>query len=186
MSTTIQTGSTSHLISPTKILTPCKNSRKFYKAILFPESVEIKKRFNLNEPDRKFVAQYLSQWPRETKYPAYGKDKNYYDAYCKFLLYGENEKPIPSTIRIFNKVGDAYGYLEDNIYFVDFRSGVEFMLSAVINTNTDGVYNDGKYEYHTLGFPFMRNLGKTIYKYERKRKRRFKPDLNEFKLKYDQ
>jgi hypothetical protein len=60
------------------------------------------------------------------------------------------------------------------------------MLSAVINTNTDGVYNDSKYEYHKLGYPFMRNLGRTVYRYEVQRKRKHKPDLSEFKLKYDQ
>jgi hypothetical protein len=101
-------------------------------------------------------------------------------------MYGDSKKPIPTTIRIFNKVGDAYGYLIDNAYIVDFNTHVEFILSAVINSNMDGIYNDGEYEYHKLGHPFMKNLGRTVYKYELKRKRRHKPDLSEFKLKYDQ
>jgi hypothetical protein len=101
-------------------------------------------------------------------------------------MFGDGKKPISPNIRIFNKVGDAYGYLLDNAYVVDFDKGVEFMLSAVINTNVDGIYNDGKYAYHQLGYPFMKNLGRTVYKYELKRKRRHKPDLSEFKLKYDQ
>lgn len=162
-----------------------QDQQEIIKAILFPQSIDPKRKFNISEADRKFVMQYMSQRPSETEYPAYYKDKTYYDAYCKFLMFGEKRKPIPSNIRIFNKVGDAYGYIIDNAYVVDFENGIEFMLSAVINTNTDGIYNDGKYEYHTLGFPFMRSLGKTIYKYELKRKRERKPDLSEFKLKYD-
>jgi hypothetical protein len=55
----------------------------------------------------------------------------------------------------------------------------------VINTNTDGIYNDGKYEYKTIGFPFMKNLGQLIYGYELKRKRTAKPDLSAFQLSYE-
>ncbi len=164
---------------------PLEEQQEILKAILFPESVEPAKRFHLTEEDRKFVMQYMSQLPTETNSPAYYKDSTLYDAYCKFLMYGESHEPIPSHLRIFNKVGDAYGYLIDNAYIVDFDQGVEFMLSAVINTNTDGIYNDGKYEYQRLGFPFMQQLGTLIYDYELKRKRIHQPDLTAFRLTYD-
>lgn len=164
---------------------PLQEQQEIVKAILFPQAVEAKKRFRISEEDRRFILQYMSQLPHETSYPAYYKDTTYYDAYCKFLIYGEDKTPIPTNIRIFNKVGDAYGYMIDNAYVVDFDNGVEFLLSAVINTNTDQIYNDGKYEYQTLGFPFMKNLGHLIYSYELMRKRPAKPDLSEFKLKYD-
>ena len=165
---------------------PLQEQQEILKAVLFPESIDANRRFNITESDRQFIKTYMSQWPRETKYPAYQKDKNYFDAYCKFLMFGEKKKRIPANIRIFNKVGDAYGYLLDNAYIVDFKNNIEFMLSAVINTNTDGIYNDSKYEYHKIGFPFMRNLGKAVYKYELKRRRVRKPDLSPFKMKYDQ
>ncbi|MBI3220444.1 MAG: serine hydrolase [Bacteroidetes bacterium] len=161
---------------------PLQEQQEILKAILFPQVVDPKRRFNLTPDDRQFVLQYMSQLPRETQVPSYDKDSTLYDAYCKFLLFGDDQSPIPSSIRIFNKVGDAYGYLIDNAYIVDFENGVEFMLSAVINTNTDGIYNDGKYEYKTIGYPFMRNLGQVIYDYERKRKRQYKPDLSEFQI----
>ena len=89
------------------------------------------------------------------------------------------------TSGIFNKVGDAYGYLIDNAYIVDFDNGAEFMLSAVILSNTDGIYNDGNYDYQTLGYPFMKNLGQLIYNYELQRKRVHKPDLSAFQFAYD-
>jgi len=164
---------------------PLQEQQEVLKAILFPESVDAGKRFDLTESDRKFVMQYMSQRPRETTFPPYYKDKSYFDAYCKFLMYGNSQKPIPPNIRIFNKVGDAYGYLIDNAYIVDLENGIEFMLSAVVNTNTDGVYNDGVYAYEKIGYPFMRRLGRVIYKYELKRKRARKSDLSAFKLTYD-
>ncbi|MFK5098385.1 hypothetical protein, partial [Klebsiella pneumoniae] len=71
----------------------------------------------------------------------------------------------------FNKVGDAYGFLIDVTYVKDEEKNVEFMLSAVISCNTDGIYNDDKYEYESVGYPFLKNLGQAIYQYELKRKR---------------
>ena len=99
-------------------------------------------------------------------------------------MFGDSKKPMPSSIRIFNKVGDAYGFLLDNAYIVDFDKKIEFMLTAVIYCNSDEVFNDDKYDYETVGYPFLANLGKTIYDYEVKRKRKVKPNLSKFKMKY--
>ena len=165
---------------------PLEEQQQILRAVLFPESVDSARRFALTETDRRLMMQYMSQLPRETKFPAYCKDKRLFDAYYKFLMFGEKRKPISSNIRVFNKEGDAYGYMVDNAYIVDFKNNVEFILSAVLNTNTDAVYNDGKYEYRKIGFPFMRNLGRAVYKYELKRKRTKTPDLSAFKLNYDQ
>jgi hypothetical protein len=164
---------------------PLQEQQEILKAILFPEAIDPKRHFQISESDRQFVLKYMSQLPRESKYPPYYRDPNLYDAYCKFLMFGESKKTIFSNIRIFNKVGDAYGYLIDNAYIVDYKNGVEFMLSAVINTNTDAIYNDGKYEYKKIGYPFMKNIGQRIYKYELKRKRNQKADLSYLRINYD-
>ncbi len=164
---------------------PLNEQQRFLRTLLFPETVPPQLQFDLSPEDRAFLFQYMSQYPAETEYPPYFQDSTLYDAYCKFLLFGEARERIPDRLRIFNKVGDAYGYLIDNAYIVDFESGVEFMLSAVINTNTDGIFNDGKYEYATLGFPFMRELGRLVYDHEQKRARARKPDLSRFKLSYE-
>jgi hypothetical protein len=162
------------------------DQQRILRSVLFPETVAPQHRFNLTAADYQFLCQYLSQLPSETRYPPYATDSQYYDAYAKFLMFGEDHEPIPEHIRIFNKVGNAYGYLIDNAYIVDFNTGVEFMLSAVINTNTDGIYNDGQYDYTTLGYPFLKNLGRLVYDYELTRKRPTKPDLSKFILTYDQ
>ncbi|MEL6821744.1 MAG: hypothetical protein AAFP70_08290, partial [Calditrichota bacterium] len=88
--------------------------------------------------------------------------------------------PIPDHIRIYNKVGQAYGYLIDNAYVADFKNNVEFLLSVVIQVNENNIYNDNNYEYDKTGLPFIAELGRVIYQHELKRKRSFTPDLNRF------
>ena len=160
-----------------------EDQQAMLRAVLFPDDVPADRRFNLTPDDYSFLYRYLSQLPRETTYPKY--DSAYYDSYCKFLLAGDQKTAFPRNIRIFNKVGDAYGYLIDNAYIVDVEKGIEFMLSAVIYVNADGIFNDDKYEYDTVGMPFMGNLGRVIYDYEAKRKRPNKPNLSRFRVSYD-
>jgi hypothetical protein len=161
-----------------------EDQQELLKAIMFPESVEPRRRFDLTADDYEFLYRYMSQLPMETSYPEhYAED--YYDSYCKFLLFGASKKRAPRHIRSFNKVGDAYGYLLDNAYIVDFERGVEFLLTAVIYCNENGIFNDDTYEYETVGFPFMADLGKTIFEYEVQRKRRSRPDLSRFEVEYD-
>jgi len=38
--------------------------------------------------------------------------------------------------------------------------------------------NDNTYDYRTIGLPFMKNLGNTIYNYELGRKRVFSPNFD--------
>lgn len=161
------------------------DQHRLLRAILFPESVEPKNRFDLTPDDHQFLRQYLSQYPTETRFPAY-PPADYWPTYCKFLLYGSEKSAVPApAIRIFNKVGDAYGYLLDNAYVVDFEKGIEFLLTAVIHVNEDGIFNDDRYEYDTVGFPFMKNLGQLIYDHELQRPRTRKPDLSEFRMSYE-
>ena len=163
---------------------PLTDQQAVLRAVLFPESVNAKQRFNLTPDDYRFVYRYMSQLPGETRYPNYRADTALYDSYCKFLMVGDQKNPMPKSLRIFNKVGDAYGYLLDNAYIVDFEKGVEFMLSAVISCNSDGIFNDSKYDYETVGYPFLGNLGRLIYDHEINRKKTRKPDLSKFKLVY--
>ena len=153
------------------------------KATLFPEAVPAEQRFNLTEEDYTFLYKYMSMLPRESDYPRYDPQE-YLDGYVKFLMYGKSEKSIPDNIRIFNKVGNAYGFLIDNAYIVDFDKNVEFLLTAVILANEDEIFNDSKYDYDTVGYPFMKNLGRAIYEHELKRKRKHKPNLDKFRIEY--
>jgi len=154
------------------------------KRLLFPETFSKDQQYNLKPDDYKFIYHYMSMFPTENKKPTYNAPE-YYPAYCKFLFYGADSlATIDPNIRIFNKVGDSYGYNIDNAYIVDFKNKVEFILTAVVQSNDDEIYNDNIYEYKTVTHPFMKNLGQVIYKYELQRKKKYLPDLSKFKFTY--
>lgn len=153
------------------------------RSILFPASVPAAQRFNLTEDDYQFLRKYMSMMPGESQSPVYDPKENW-DTYVKFLLYGSEKGTAKPGIRIFNKVGDAYGFLIDAAYVIEPESGVEFMLSAVIYCNSDGIFNDDHYDYDQIGLPFMKHLGEVILEYERTRVRKYKPDLSPFIFNY--
>ncbi|MET3129082.1 hypothetical protein ABID42_004204 [Arcicella rosea] len=164
---------------------PLLEQQGILKAVLFPEAIPTKQRFQLTDSDYQFLYKYMSQMPTESTYPKY-EAPDFYPTYCKFLMYGGNKDTVINpNIRIFNKVGDAYGFLLDNAYIVDFSTGVEFMLTTVLLCNNDEVFNDDHYDYETVGFPFMKNLGQLIYDFESTRPRKYKADLSKFKKSYD-
>jgi hypothetical protein len=124
--------------------------------------------------------------PQESQFPQYTATE-YWPTYVKFLLYGSEKNAVVSpNIRLFNKVGDAYGFLIDGAYVADFKNGVEFILSAVLYCNEDGILNDDKYDYDSIGFPFFKALGTAVYETELKRKKTVIPSLNEFQYKYEE
>jgi hypothetical protein len=153
------------------------------QAVLFPNEVEEKRRFNFTEEDRNFLMTYMSMLPKESKYPSY-EPVEHFDAYVKFNLFGSEKTPIPNKFRIFNKVGFAYGYITDASYIVDFENNIEFILSSTIYVNKDGIFNDDKYETDAIALPFMKKIGEAIYNYEKSRKRN-PTDLSGFKLDYN-
>jgi predicted alpha/beta superfamily hydrolase len=159
------------------------NLQGLLKAVMFPEAVKPQQRFLLTEDDYRFLYKYMSMLPHECAYPAYDTTE-YYDSYVKFFMFGDSKKPLPPNIRIFNKVGEAYGYLTDNAYIVDFENNIEFLLSAVIYVNADQIFNDDKYEYDAIGLPFLANLGRVVYEYEKTRPRKYPANLEKFKINY--
>ena len=155
-------------------------------SLVFPEKVTAAQRFNITEADRNFMLKYMSELPTESHYPPYAADTaSYWPAYCKFLLFGAEKGPLPKNIRMFNKVGDAYGQLIDVAYIVDFDKKIEFFLSAIINCNSNNILNDDKYDYDTVGFPFMKHLGEVLYEHELNRQKKIEPDLSKLIFNYD-
>lgn len=144
------------------------------QSVIFYDQTPKEKQFNLTKEDRQFLLKWMHTLPTESQFPTYDTT-NHWPAYCKFMFMGAEKGPIPSNIKIFNKVGDAYGFLLDISYFIDTVNKVEFMLSGVIYCNKDGILNDSKYDYETVGYPFYKNIGRLIYEYELKRKKQYLP-----------
>ncbi|HEY4323395.1 MAG TPA: serine hydrolase [Mucilaginibacter sp.] len=167
-----------------KNIYPITDQQSVLKRLLFPEAFPENQRFNLTKDQYKLIYHYMSMFPTESKNPTYSPP-GYFPAYCKWLFYGgDSTAVIEPHIRIFDKIGDSYGYNIDNAYIVDFENKVEFMITAVVQSNEDGIYNDNIYEYKTVCLPFMKNLGQTIYQYELKRTRKYLPDLSKYKFSY--
>jgi len=150
---------------------------------IFPEAFVGIERFNLNEEHRNFVLKYMSMLPRESRFPTYDTTE-FYDSYSKFFKFGTDKAPIPARFRVFNKTGWSYGHLIDGGYFVDFETGVEFFVSAIVYVNEDQILNDDKYETDEIGLPFFAELGEYLYQLELKRTKQILPDLSRFKLSY--
>jgi hypothetical protein len=153
------------------------------KRIIFPMAFPDSERFNLSEEHRQLILRYMSMLPGESKFPSYPQPE-FYDSYSKFYKFGTDKNPIPHNFRIFNKTGQAYGHLLDASYFVDFETGIEFMVTAIIYVNKDETLNDDQYEYEEIGFPFYAELGEYVYQLEKRREKQLKPDLSEFVFKY--
>ena len=88
---------------------PLQDLQQMLQSVMFPQSVPAKKRFALTDDDYKFLYQYMSKLPYESKYPHYDTTE-YFQGYTKFFMFKAGKKPIPSYIRIFNKPGWSYGF----------------------------------------------------------------------------
>ncbi|HTN05211.1 serine hydrolase [Agriterribacter sp.] len=161
---------------------PLEDLQQILQSVFFPASVPAHQRFDLTENDYRFLYEYMSKLPAESKCPQYDTTE-FFDSYTKFFMFKSGKTPIPSNIKVFNKTGWSYGFLTDIAYIVDFKNKVECMLSGTIYVNRDGILNDDAYEYEELGYPFFKEVGNIIYKHELERKRMFVPDLKNFDIK---
>ena len=135
---------------------------------------------HLTPSDYSFLRYYLHATPHQAGFRPYAS-KRYFDAYKKYLYYGRSpSSPAEQGLSIYNIVGMSHGFLADVAYFTDSLHQSEFLLSAVIYVNSDGVINDGLYEYETIGLPFLAQLGHTIRQYEALRPRTYRLDPSEF------
>ncbi|WP_090107709.1 serine hydrolase [Chitinophaga sp. CF118] len=163
---------------------PLSDLHSMLRSIIFPESVTKQQRFRLNESDYRYLYHCMSAQPEESVWPSYDTIE-YHHNYVKFLLFGgEKQHSEPKDVRIFNKPGWAYGFLTDVAYIADFSHKVEFMLSATVYVNDDGILSDEHYQFETTGEPFMKALGAIIYQYELQRKKQYLPDLSRFMMEY--
>ena len=146
---------------------PISAQHNVLKRVIFPNKYKIEERFNLSEDQHKFLLTAMHTLPRNAGY----NQVKYYDGYGKFFLYGDTKEAIPKHIKIYNKVGFAYGTLTDCAYIKDTENNVDFLLTATILVNKDRIFNDDIYDYDTIGIPFLAALGREIHQLEIERKK---------------
>jgi hypothetical protein len=157
---------------------PLEDLQGMLQSVLFPQSVRKKQRFRLTDDDYCFLYQYMAMLPSQSRFPNYDTTE-FFDSYTKFLFKDRKGK-IPSHLRILNKTGWSYGFLTDASYVIDLENKVEYMITAVIYVNKDGVLNDNKYEYTEVGYPFFGEIGRILHRHELSRPRKYRPDFLRF------
>lgn len=141
---------------------PLSSQNEVLKRLIFPEQFLKNERFDLSPRQHEFLLKTMSDLPRNVGY----NEMDYHDGYGKFLIFGDTKDTIPAYLKIYNKVGNAYGTITDCAYINDSENNVEFILSATLLVNNNGIFNDDKYEYETIGLPFLAQLGREIYNLE--------------------
>ena len=136
------------------------------KRIIYPDLFQEQDRINLSDQDYNFLRYWMSRFTFEDIGIEYQKDSKYFDSYNKFFIYGDSTNAVDRKIRIYNKVGVAYGALTDISYIRDYQKNIEFFLSATIYVNQNQIVNDNIYEYDDLGIPFLAELARQVYKLE--------------------
>lgn len=152
----------------TKNRLPLEALHQMVRAILFPESLPAERRFRLAPEDYAFLRLYMGMLPGESRAPVCDPG-TYWDTYVKFLFYGSEKNSFDPAVRIYNKVGDAYGFLTDAALITDSARHIQFLLSATIYCNSDGIFNDDQYDYDTVGLPFLKQVGRWFYEREKQR-----------------
>jgi len=145
---------------------PISSQHNLLKRVVFPQKYKASEQFDLSDGQREHLLKAMHTTPQKVGYDS----ATYYDGYCKFFMFGDTKKDIPDYIEIYNKVGFAYGTLTDCAYIKDTKNNIDFLLTATILVNKDGIFNDDTYEYDEIGIPFLAQLGREIYQQEVSRK----------------
>jgi hypothetical protein len=137
---------------------------KTLNGVIFPKS-EFAHTFDITEEQRKYVIQNLGKYPAE--FALDFNPKEFPATYKKYLFFGKDTNTTYmndslSRFRSFNMVGLSFGCAIDAAYIVDLDSGKEFVLTVGIYANEDEVINDAKYDYESLAYPLMKDIGRLI------------------------
>lgn len=146
---------------------PLKYMHDLLIELIYPNLNSIE--FSITESDREYLLNCLSSSPQNCDIIPIKTNAVYNEFMTNYLYYGAQKKAEKNPdLEIYNIVGQSYGFLSDISYFQDSKNNVEFFLSAVIYANTSEVVGNGGYQYESIGFPFLKELGKSIYDFELK------------------
>ena len=134
------------------------------KRLIYPSAFDEDHQFKLNSEEYDFVRYWMSRFTFEDIGIEYQGKKDFYNSYNKFLFHGDIKNDLNKDIRVYNKVGEAYGQLTDSGYIKNYINNTEFFISATIYVNKNNVINDGLYETDSIGIPFFSILARELYK----------------------
>ena len=132
------------------------------KNLIYPE-ISISK-FNLNVEDYDFLRYWMSRFTYEDLGTKYIGDDKFFNSYNKFFIHGTDTILNNTDVRVYNKIGQAYGTSTDSAYIKNYKEDLEFFLTATIYTNKNKIINDNIYEYGDTAIPFLSKLSNALYK----------------------
>ena len=107
----------------------------------------------------------LKDYPKDLLNSKYNS-VNTPDWFYKFFIDTIAMNTKDKSLKIYNKVGMAGGFISDLSYIVDETHDVRYFLSATLLAKKDDVINNGKNNYYDFGIPFFRKIGSLFYNYE--------------------
>jgi len=146
---------------------PLSSLHGLMKRLVLPEVFTKEEQLSISKENREFLLNTMKKTPKELGYDS----KEYYDGYVKFLVWGDTEESLPADIDIYGKVGLAYGHLTDCAYIINKKTNKEYIITATMLVNKNGIYNDGEYEYDSIGIPFLAQIGRELVEFDSDLKR---------------
>jgi beta-lactamase class A len=147
---------------------PINELHELTKKLYFPDLYDEAAQFQISKNDHDFVMKVMQETPKQQGFDS----EKYYDSYVKFFMFGDTKEDISEHIKIYNKVGYAYGFLTDSAYIVDEQNAISFVITATIHVNKNMIYNDDTYEYETVGIPFLAELGRQVHTFYLEKKQK--------------
>jgi hypothetical protein len=145
---------------------PLADSLGMLQAFVLPETVPERRRWRIDGRLRERMLQTLALRPRDSLDPRYD-EAEYFDGYARWFFVGDSKARYPDGLRVLGKSGMAWGWLSEVAHVQDAQSGAEFLLAASIHCNPDGIYNDDRYDYDSVGLPFLAELARAVLAVER-------------------
>lgn len=125
-------------------------------ALMRPELRPADKRPNLGESERATIVGALTTLPRDWGMSASAEAEH------KPLLPGLERVRPRASLTVASKSGRAFGFLVDNAYVADRKSGRSFFLTTAVYANANGRLNDDLYQYDALAYPLLADLGEIV------------------------
>jgi len=127
--------------------------------LMHPNSGIYKNDFNIDASYKKQFIKAIGSFPRELEMSSYDT-ANLADYYYKFFIDPKVIQTKDNSIRVYNKVGLASGFVSDVSYFYDSTNQIEYFISAAILSKKA---NSNENNYNDLGIPILRKIGGLIY-----------------------
>ena len=151
---------------------PIEDAHAMLRRLVFPEGVRRSLRWNFSEATRLSLLRITGLFPRESPILASGTHAPlaFNDGYAKFFVVGDRDA-ARQGFRSFGKTGEAFGHQGETALLTDADGDCEVLLTANVYANADGVLNDDRYDYGSVGQPFLAALGRAALAAERERPR---------------